>query len=148
MNPKPEPEKPDRPQVAVGVVVLSDDQVVLIRRGKPPRSGQWSIPGGRQELGETLAQAAMREVFEETGLNVRLTGLLDVVDGIFRSPDGIVESHYTLVDFAAEVTGGSLCAGDDALDARWVRQDQLTEIELWSETRRIIDLAIARRAKP
>ena len=137
---------PERPQVAVGVVVLAGDQVLLIKRGRAPRAGQWSIPGGRQELGETLAQAACREVLEETGLQVRLTGLLDVVDGIFKSPDGAVESHYTLVDFAAVVEAGGLKAGDDALDVRWVNRADLIDIDLWSETRRMIDLAFARNS--
>jgi mutator protein MutT len=143
-NPTQSP--PERPQVAVGVVVIANDQVLLIRRGHAPRAGQWSIPGGRQELGETLAQAACREVREETGLDVRLTGLLDVVDGIFRSPDGAVESHYTLVDFAAVPVSGELIAGDDALDACWVSRADLINFDLWSETRRMIDLAFVRHS--
>jgi ADP-ribose pyrophosphatase YjhB (NUDIX family) len=142
MNAQGAQAKPDRPQVAVGVVVIEGTQVLLVKRANP--QGQWSIPGGRQHLGETLADTARREVLEETGLIITLTGLLDVIDGIFKSPDGVIEQHYTLVDFAARPIGGSLQAGDDAADAKWVEQAALVDMDLWSETRRIIDLAFER----
>jgi ADP-ribose pyrophosphatase YjhB (NUDIX family) len=135
---------PRRPESAVGVVVLDGDSVLLIRRSKPPREDQWSIPGGRQELGETVHEAALREVFEETGLTVKLTGLLDVVDGIFKSPDGLIAQHYTLIDFSARPLSGALQAGDDAKEAKWVARAELIDVDLWSETRRIIDLAFRR----
>jgi 8-oxo-dGTP diphosphatase len=135
------------PQIAVGVVVLSSDgAVLLIRRGKPPRTDEWSIPGGRQALGETVAACAVREVKEETGLDAKLIGLLDVVDGIFHGPEGELEYHYTLVDFAA-LADGAPVAGDDAREARWVPLEEIGQYKLWSETRRMIEAAIQRRAE-
>src|SRR6476660_5412765 len=93
---------PDRPIVGVGAVIWRGDAVLLIRRGQPPRVGQWSLPGGAQHLGETLAEAVSREVHEETGLTLVDLRLLTTVDLIERDPDGRVRYHYTLVDFSAE----------------------------------------------
>ena len=95
-------EYPDRPFVGVGVVVWRGDNVLLIQRGKPPRIGAWSLPGGAQELGETVRETAVREVREETGVEIDVTHLIDVVDTITRDKDGRVRLQYTLVDFAAE----------------------------------------------
>lgn len=135
-----------RPVVGVGVVVLRGDCVLLIRRGRAPRLGDWSIPGGRQELGEGVRDTALREVLEETGCGIRLIGLIDVVDGIRRDKEGEIVSHYTLVDFAAEWVKGEPVAGDDAAEARWVRLDGLEPYRLWRETTRIISEAVALRA--
>ncbi len=132
---------PDRPYVGVGVVVLRGGEVLLVQRGKPPKAGSWSIPGGAQHLGETVAEAALREVQEETGLEVRLGNRLGVVDSIQRDEAGRVVFHYTLVDFAAHWVAGEAVAGDDAADVAWVRIDELHRHELWDETVRIIRLA-------
>lgn len=132
---------PERPYVGVGVVVLRGDEVLLIQRGKPPKAGDWSIPGGAQHLGETVAEAALREVREETGLAVRLGERLGVVDSIQRDEAGRVAFHYTLVDFAAHWVAGEPVAGDDAADVAWVRIDELDRYDLWAETVRIIRLA-------
>ena len=132
---------PDRPYVGVGVVVLRGDEVLLVQRGKPPKAGSWSIPGGAQHLGETVAEAALREVREETGLEVRLGNRLGVVDSIQRDEAGRVVFHYTLVDFAAHWMAGEAVAGDDAADVAWVRIDELHRHDLWDETVRIIRLA-------
>lgn len=129
------------PVPAVGVVCLRGDAVLLIRRGTPPRLGEWSLPGGRIEPGETAIDAAIRELREETGVEARLTGLLDVVDGIFPSAG----KHYVLIDYAAEWVAGEPVAGDDALEARFVALDQVEALIDWRETRRIIGLAVARR---
>ena len=102
---------PERPYVGVGVVVLRGDEVLLIQRGKPPKAGDWSIPGGAQHLGETVAEAALREVREETGLEVRLGEHLAVVDSIQRDAAGVVAFHYTLVDFAAYWVAGRAGGG-------------------------------------
>lgn len=122
-----------------------DGEVVLIRRGKEPRRGEWSIPGGRLEWGETLHDALVREVREETGLIVEIDGLIDVVDAVTRNPAGEVIRHYALVDFVTRPVGGELCAGSDAAEARWVSFPDLTEYSLWSETRRIIEAAVRMR---
>jgi len=133
---------PDRPFVGVGVVVMGPEGILLIQRGKPPRQGKWSLPGGAQELGETVVEAGIREIEEETGLTVTIDGLIDVVDSIRPDAEGQVEYHYTLVDFCASVAGGTLHAGGDAMDAKWFSIDAIMEMELWSETKRIINLAI------
>ena len=132
---------PDRPIVGVGVVVLRGDEVLLIRRAKPPVSDNWSIPGGAQEIGETVREAALREVAEETGLAVEIVGLVDVVDGITRDADGRARYHYTLVDFAARWTAGEARAASDAAAVRWVGLDALARVPMWAETRRIVAAA-------
>ena len=139
---------PDRPIVGVGVVVWRDDRVLLIRRGRPPRLGQWSLPGGAQELGETVLQAARREVMEETGLALTAVELLTVVDLIERDAEARarVRYHYTLIDFVAEAAEGAAVAAGDAASIGWFTLAEIAELELWEETRRIIALAAERRA--
>lgn len=166
-------EYPDRPIAGVGVVVLKNDQVLMIRRGREPRLGQWSIPGGKQKIGETWRETAAREVREETGVEIEVLGLIDVVDAIVRDGDGPrlgtgdaepraanddtdgearVRYHYTLVDCAALWTGGEPVAGGDAAHAEWWPLNRLDELSLWTETVRIITeaatlAAAARRQK-
>jgi len=138
-----------RPLVGVGVVVLKGtlggERVLLIRRAKQPRQGSWSLPGGRQRLGEKVRDAAVREVREETGLDVEIIALLDVVDSLTRDTTGAVTYHYTLVDFLAEWRAGDPQAGDDAAEAIWADPRGLQPYDLWDETRRIIALALERR---
>ena len=138
---------PARPIIGVGVVVWHGDRVLLVQRGRPPRQGQWSLPGGAQQLGESLAEAARREVLEETGLTVDLGDVLATVDSIEHDPEGRVRYHYTLIDFTAEAHGAELVPGDDAADARWFELDHLEALGLWSETLRIIELARSRRCR-
>lgn len=141
----PAGEAPRRPTPAVGVICLrAPDQVLLIRRGQPPRAGEWSLPGGRLEWGEPLATAAHRELFEETGVEARMLGLVDVVDGLFAGDaNGAVERHYVLVDYAMRWLAGTPRAGDDATDARFFRRSDLPGLGLWAETLRVIDAAFA-----
>jgi len=134
-------EYPDQPQVGVGVVVLGPAGILLIRRSKPPRKGQWSLPGGGQKLGETVEECARREVAEETGLDISLIGLVDVVNSIRFDKTERIQYHYTLIDFAATVDSGTLEAGSDADGAKWFTREEITALGLWSETERIIDLA-------
>ncbi len=138
-------EYPPRPLVGIGVVVWRGPEVLLIQRGKAPRSGQWSLPGGAQKLGETVAEGGRREVMEEAGVEVEITGLLDVIDSIQPDGDGRIRYHYTLVDLAAEWQAGEPRAGGDAAAARFVDADDLAAYELWDETLRIIALSAARR---
>lgn len=133
-------EYPDRPVVGVGVVIVDGDRVLLIKRGTPPRVGQWSLPGGGQELGETHAETARREALEETGLVVEVLGTVDVVDSITRNDDGRVRFHYTLIDVLARPTGGTLQAGGDAMEACWFAFDDALSMVSWSETQRILRL--------
>jgi len=129
------------PIPAVGVVCLRGDEVLLIRRGTPPRQGEWSLPGGRIEPGERAVDAALRELREETGVEAEITGLIDVVDGLFPEAG----RHYVLVDYAALWVSGEPVAGDDAIEARFVALDQVATLVDWSETRRIIEVAAAAR---
>ncbi len=138
-------EYPGYPMVGVGVVVWRGDEVLLIKRGKPPRAGSWSLPGGRQKLGETTRDAGVREVMEETGVEVRIEGLVDVVDSITRDEHGRVRLHYTLVDFRARWVSGEPSAATDAADARWVHADDLAAYGLWHETLRVIRCSAHRR---
>src|SRR4051812_29270883 len=109
------------PIVGVGAVVWNDrGEIVLIRRGQEPRLGEWSIPGGRLEWGESVREAIIREVQEETGLDVEIDGLIDVVDSVTRNASDEVVRHYVLIDFLARPVGGALRAGSDAAEARWV----------------------------
>lgn len=129
----------DRPLIGVGVIVWRGNKVLLIKRGKEPKKGQWSIPGGAQERGETLHEAARREVREETGLDVEIAGLVDVVDGLMRDAGGTLTHHYTLIDFVARSSTGDPVAGDDALEAAWFGIDELSGLQLAQDTLRVID---------
>lgn len=128
----------------VGVICFRGDDVLLIRRGKPPLSGGWSIPGGHIEFGERAQDAALRELKEETGITARLCGLVDVVDGIFTSrTTGDVTRHYLLCDYAARWVAGEPVADDDAEHAEFISPDHLATLPIWDETRRIIAAARA-----
>ena len=130
--------------VGVGVVVIKDDTVLLIRRGTPPKLGQWSLPGGKQEWGETVRETALREVREETGLEIELVDLIGVFDGIGRDAEGDVAYHYTLVDFVARWTAGEPVAGDDATAVEWFAHGRIRSLGIWTETVRAIDLGFAK----
>lgn len=134
-------EYPARPLVGVGVVVVQRGRVLLVRRANPPRQGEWSLPGGLQRLGETVFAAAEREVGEETGIRVRILGLVDVVDLIERDGRGRVRYHYTLIDLLAAWSGGEAVAAADAADLAWADPEALSRFRLWSESERIIRLA-------
>lgn len=131
-------EYPARPIAGVGVIVRKDDAVLLIRRGKPPRVGEWGIPGGVVELGETWRNAAQREVREECGVEIRIEEIADVVDIIVHDDAARVQYHYALVDFAASYVSGELRASSDVLEARWVTLGELSRFPLPDQTRAVI----------
>ena len=132
---------PQAPIVGVGIVCFRGADVLMIRRGKAPRAGSWSLPGGRQKLGETVRDCALRELRQETGVEAAIGPLVDVVDSLTRDGDGGLEYHYTLVDFRADWTAGEARGGGDAAEARWFTPAELQELDLWHETRRVIELA-------
>jgi 8-oxo-dGTP diphosphatase len=127
-----------RPVPCAGVVCLRGGEVLLIRRGKAPLKGEWSIPGGRMELGEGAAQGALRELKEETGVEAELLGLIDVVDYFH---DG---GQAVLIDYAARWTAGEPAAGDDAAEAVFVTIAEAMRRLGWVETRRVVALAVER----
>jgi mutator protein MutT len=135
---------PDRPIVGVAAVVIEDDRVVLVRRGRPPAYGEWSLPGGAVEPGETLEEAVVREVAEEIGFNVEVVELVAVLDRIFWDQEGGVHYHYVLIDFLCRKTGGKLRASSDAISCSQVPFSALTQYNLTEETRGVISKAYQR----
>jgi len=135
---------PARPVIGVGAVILDGDRVLLIKRAHEPLKGQWSLPGGGVEVGETLEQAAAREVREETGLDVEVGPIVDVIDRIGRDPAGGVEHHFVLVDFVCRPSGGRLCCASDADAAEWVPLDALAPYGVAAVTVDVIRKAAGR----
>lgn len=132
-------EYPNRPWIGIGVVAFRGDDVLLVRRGKPPRKGEWSIPGGAQHVGETAEQAARRELREEAGIEVGPLALAVVVDAFEKDTAGRTRFHYTIIDFAGEWVSGDAIAGDDVTEARWFTPAELPGVKLWSEAIRAIE---------
>ena len=130
-------EYPDSPRVGVGAVILEGDLVLLIQRGGTILPGKWSIPGGLVELGETTREAVCREIVEECGLEIELVDVCGVLDRVVCDADGRVRYHWVLVDYLAVARGGTLRAGDDAADARWVRID---DVETYDTTDGLMDM--------
>lgn len=123
-------EYPDRPIVGVGAVIVKNNRVVLVKRGAPPLQGEWSLPGGVVEVGETLRAAAEREALEETGLMVETGEVLEVLDRIIPGEKGKTQYHYVLIDFLCRVAGGELHAGGDAAEVTWAREEDLANFQL------------------
>jgi len=134
-------EYPARPIVGIGIVVIKDDTVLLVRRGKPPNVGTWTLPGGAQEVGETTEDAARRELLEETGLEVGALHFAATVDNIRRDEAGRVRFHYTIIDFAARWESGEPIAATDVTEAVWAQLDALESYNLWNEAHRVIAIA-------
>jgi ADP-ribose pyrophosphatase YjhB (NUDIX family) len=123
-------EYPESPLVGVGAVIVDDGRALLIRRGQPPLLGEWSLPGGVLECGETLREAAIREAEEETGLVVEVAEMLGVYERVIRSEDARVRYHYVLIDFLCRPVGGNLKAGSDAAEVGWFRREELPALKL------------------
>jgi 8-oxo-dGTP diphosphatase len=116
---------PDRPIIGVLVVVLRGDQVLIVQRKQQPNAGRWGFPGGVLELGETVAEGAMRELMEETSIAAEPAGFLDTIDAITRDDEGRVQFHYTLIAVRAVWKSGEGIAGDDAADCAWASRDDI-----------------------
>jgi 8-oxo-dGTP diphosphatase len=121
---------PERPIVGVGAVILDGERVLLIKRAHEPLKGEWSLPGGAVDVGETLEAAVAREVFEETSLEVEVGPLVDVLDSIRRDADGRVEYHFVIVDYRCRVLSGTATASSDAAACCWADLNQLDRYEL------------------
>ena len=122
-------EYPSVPRVGVGAVVVDAGRVLLVRRGKPPLAGKWSLPGGLLELGETTAEAVVREVAEECGLTIRVGEVAGILDRVVRDAEGRIRYHWVLVDYVAFVVSGTLCAASDADEAQWVEVDEVERLD-------------------
>ena len=129
---------PSRPCVAVGAVVFKDDKVLLVRRAKPPAENVWAIPGGSVEIGESLREAAEREILEETGVTIRALEPVYTFDVIDRDAGGGVRFHYVIIDLTAEYIQGVPMAGDDASAARWFSSDELATMNVNTRTRELL----------
>lgn len=126
------------PQVAVGAVIFKDNQVLLVKRSNPPAQGSWAVPGGKINPGETMQQALVREVKEETGLDISVGEIVHVFDVIRHNNQGELTFHYVIIDFLCEYKKGELIAGDDAQEARWISQLELKEMNINPKTKRLL----------
>lgn len=120
---------PKKPLVGVGILIRQGDKYLLIQRAAEPDKGLWSVPGGMIEIGERSTEAAVREVYEETGLAVEILRILDVIDKIIMD-ENKVKFHFVIVDYIAEYKSGTLKASSDALNARWVTAEEFRDYEL------------------
>jgi|ERR1019366_6223701 8-oxo-dGTP diphosphatase len=136
-------EYPDNPLVGVGAVIIEGDRVLLIRRGQPPLLGEWSLPGGVLECGETLREAVAREAREETGLLVETGEMLGVYERVIRDDEKRVRYHYVLIDFLCRAVGGDLKAGSDAADVRWFTRDELPALNLAYDANDVVRKGLA-----
>ena len=143
-------EYPDHPMVGVGGVVIDGERTLLIRRGSHPLKGEWSIPGGLLEVGETLEQGVARELAEETGLEVRVLELIEVFERIFPAPPGAdgtpgdaarPQYHFVILDYLCEIRGGILSAGSDAQEFAWAREEDLAKYDLTAAVTRVMKRA-------
>ena len=126
----PESTYPKHPRLAVGAIVFQNEKILLVQRGGPPAKGQWAIPGGNVNLGETLQAAAQREILEETGIIIKATDPVYTFDAIIKDADGRVQFHYVIVDLAAEYVRGEPRPGDDAMNVRWVAAHELKSMDV------------------
>jgi len=139
-------EYPDTPLVAVGAIIIENERVLLIKRAKAPLLGEWSLPGGLLELGETLRQGAVREALEETGLLIQTADLLGVFDRVVRDADERILYHYVLIDFLCHRKSGEPRAAGDAAEARWFTSSELPALALAADTLKVIEAGFEKSA--
>jgi ADP-ribose pyrophosphatase YjhB (NUDIX family) len=135
-------EYPERPMVGVGGVVILNGRVLLIRRGGPPLEGQWSIPGGMLEVGETLLEGVRRELGEETGIEVRVGDLIEVFERINLDADGKTRYHFVVLDYLCDAVRGEARAGSDVTDVAWASPQELAKYSLTETATRVILKAV------
>ena len=144
---EPRRDYPERPLVGVGAVIVEDGRALAVQRAREPLRGEWSVPGGLVEAGETLRQAAEREAREETGLLVEAGELLDVFDSIVRDAEGRIQYHFVLVDFLCRLRGGRLQAQSDVSEARWVTREELAGLGMREATAAVIRKGLEKTAE-
>ena len=137
---------PQSPLIGVGAIIIEEGRVVMVKRGHEPLKGEWSIPGGVLEVGETLREAAIREAREETGLEVETLDLLGVFDRVVRDEAGQTLYHYVLIDFLCRRVSGKLCCADDADAARWFTKDEIGSLKVANDTEEVIRLGFKKQA--
>jgi mutator protein MutT len=133
---------PDRPYIGIGAVIVHEGRVVLVKRRFEPLAGQWSIPGGAVEVGETLEACVAREMAEETGFVVQVGPVVEVLDRITRAEDGRILYHFVLIDYLCWPIGGELQAGTDVAEAVVVEPSELPQYELTEQARSVIERAL------
>src|SRR5271154_228392 len=131
-------EYPERPLVGVGGVVIAKGQTLLIRRGNAPLEGQWSIPGGMLELGESIVEGVRRELAEETGIEVRVLDLIEVFERVIPGDAGRTRYHFVILDYLCEVVSGEAAAASDVTDVAWATEEELEKFELTAIATRVI----------
>jgi 8-oxo-dGTP diphosphatase len=144
---EPSRRYPQRPLVGVGAIMLDRNRVLMAQRGKEPLKGWWSLPGGALETGEKLQDAVRREVREETGLDVRPLGVIEIFERIMRDAQGAAEYHYVLIDYVCQIFGGRLCPGDDVCAVQWVSRQDLPELQITEGTLGVIEKAFDHRGE-
>ena len=125
---------PEHPRVAVGAVVIHNNSVLLVKRAKAPAEGEWAIPGGNVELGETSQQAAEREILEETGVRIRAREIIYTFESIHEDRDGNIIFHYVILDYSSDYISGNPTPRDDAMDAQWVSPEDIKKFKINSST--------------
>jgi 8-oxo-dGTP diphosphatase len=127
---------PTQPVVGVGAIILREGKLLLEQRGNEPARGQWTIPGGVVEIGESLEAAVLRETEEETGLRGEIVGLIDVVDQVHRDKEDKIEYHYVIIDYTVDVKGGEPKPGSDAAALKWIPLGEVEGYDLTPSFRR------------
>jgi ADP-ribose pyrophosphatase YjhB (NUDIX family) len=133
--------------VGVGALIFQRDRILMAQRGKEPLKGWWSLPGGALEIGESLADGVRREVREETGLDIRPLGVLEIFERIMRDASGVPEYHYVLIDYVCRIVGGELCAGDDVCAVEWMRLRDLSGLQITEGTLGVIEKGFRERRR-
>jgi mutator protein MutT len=139
---------PPRPILGIAALIFDRGRILLVERGREPLKGYWSLPGGVLDVGETLEQGVIREVREETGLEVKPVRILEIFERIMRDEHGAPEYHYVLIDYLCRVTGGELQAADDASRVAWVPRPKLADYRITNGTLPVIEKVFRQRSRP